>query len=443
MEEAPQGTFQDELDWCIQQLETGLLRRNPTPQQAQDTEKILKVLHSRKSPHVKKRQVMNQVFGNYRLKMTEERRQKENAAKPSPKVQIEEVTHPDSRSVAYRKCPRDGQGTSSAHWFTPSDSSFSFNFCTEQTEGLEGAGPENTEDGDAKCEQLEISSIGSMLSSKEESGFSFNFQISEDAASSSQNCEGQESMANTSSGQPSAIHSLSEVRNVAESQEASSQNVATSEEACSTSGLSANQNLTLEAAVQNVTDSPKKKKKKTTQKKSHCAQAEKKPEEHKADTEKSPPASEDGQSGASELQRELDWCVEQLEIGLQRQKSAPKKVEEAMRAVRTLRGEKVALVKKRQLMRTMFGDYRRKMEEERQKQLKLMQAAAKSARVIEVSETARRKSSKVFRKSARQSHSDNGQDLPADSQDPPTQAAPDQGGFIFQSSQEPFRFNFL
>lgn len=48
--------------------------------------------------------------------------------------------------------------------------------------------------------------------------------------------------------------------------------------------------------------------------------------------------------------------------------------EEALRAIKTLRNDKAPLVKKRQVMRTLFGDYRKKMEEERCKQLKLMQA---------------------------------------------------------------------
>ncbi|XP_040212557.1 UPF0488 protein C8orf33 homolog isoform X3 [Rana temporaria] len=381
---------------------------------------------------------MNQVFGNYRQKMTEERKQKEKAASP-PQVQIQEVIHPDSRSVAYRKCPRDGQSTST-QWFTPSDNSFSFNFCPEKTDDHAEAGPENTEDSQATCKQTDVNSKGNLLGTEEGSGFTFSFQIPEDTVSSSPNCEGLASTADTSTDKPSTNHSLSAVKNVAESQEASSQSVSSLGEA---SGLSANQNLTLEAALQSLTDSSKKKKKKKAQKKNNCAQAEKKVEEHKADTEKSPPAREDGQLGDSDLQRELDWCVEQLKIGLQRKKSTSKQVEEAMRTMKTLRSEKVALVKKRQVMRTMFGDYRQKMEEERQKQLKLMQAAAKSARVTEVPETLRRKSSKVFRKSAQKSNRDTGQDLPTSSQDSTAQPAPNQEGFTFQPSQEPFFFNFL
>uniref|UniRef100_K7FED8 Uncharacterized protein n=1 Tax=Pelodiscus sinensis TaxID=13735 RepID=K7FED8_PELSI len=99
-----------------------------------------------------------------------------------------------------------------------------------------------------------------------------------------------------------------------------------------------------------------------------------------------------------QLWREVDWCVEQLELGLRTHKSTPKQAEEAYRAIKTLRSDKAVLAKKRQVMRAMFGDYRKKMEEERQKQLKLMQEAAKSAEVTEVRENARRRSSHIFRR---------------------------------------------
>uniref|UniRef100_A0A8C9FM34 Uncharacterized protein n=1 Tax=Pavo cristatus TaxID=9049 RepID=A0A8C9FM34_PAVCR len=65
-----------------------------------------------------------------------------------------------------------------------------------------------------------------------------------------------------------------------------------------------------------------------------------------------------------QLQKEVDWCVEQLEIGLKTQKSTPKQAEEALRAIKALRSDKAPLVKKRQIMRAIFGDYRKKMEEE-------------------------------------------------------------------------------
>lgn len=54
--------------------------------------------------------------------------------------------------------------------------------------------------------------------------------------------------------------------------------------------------------------------------------------------------------------------------------------EEAVRAIKTLRSDKAPLVKKRQLMRTMFGDYRKKMEEDWCKELKLMEAGRRTWR---------------------------------------------------------------
>lgn len=87
-----------------------------------------------------------------------------------------------------------------------------------------------------------------------------------------------------------------------------------------------------------------------------------------------------------QLNRELDWCIEQLELGLKTQKTSSKQREEASRALKTLRSTKAPLVKKRQVMRAVSGDYRKKMEEERTKQFKLIQSTMNSARVTSVSE---------------------------------------------------------
>ncbi len=48
--------------------------------------------------------------------------------------------------------------------------------------------------------------------------------------------------------------------------------------------------------------------------------------------------------------------------------------EEASRALKTLQSSKAPLAKKRQVMRAMTGDYRKKMEEEKNKQYKLIQS---------------------------------------------------------------------
>ncbi|NXE27521.1 CH033 protein, partial [Ardeotis kori] len=148
---------------------------------------------------------------------------------------------------------------------------------------------------------------------------------------------------------------------------------------------------------------------------------------------------ETSQQSDDQLWKEVEWCVEQLELGLKTQKPTPKQAEEALRAIRTLRSDKAPLVKKRQLMRTMFGDYRKKMEEEWCRELKLMESAAKSARVVEVKGNIRNKNCRFIRKcSAACRKSQSSARSPSES---PGTLTTD--SFKFTPSQEEFRFNFF
>ncbi|NXT55028.1 CH033 protein, partial [Pluvianellus socialis] len=144
------------------------------------------------------------------------------------------------------------------------------------------------------------------------------------------------------------------------------------------------------------------------------------------------------QQSDDQLWKEVDWCVEQLELGLKTQKATPKQVEEALRAIKVLRNDKAPLAKKRQLMRSMFGDYRKKMEEEWCKELKLMETAVKSARVMEVKGNIR-KNCQFIRKCSRACRKSQGS-AGSPSESPRTLNI---GIFKFTTSQEEFRFNFL
>ncbi|XP_061160450.1 UPF0488 protein C8orf33 homolog isoform X2 [Syngnathus typhle] len=92
-------------------------------------------------------------------------------------------------------------------------------------------------------------------------------------------------------------------------------------------------------------------------------------------------------SSEEQFKRQLDWCIEQLELGMKSQKATSKQKEDASHALKTLRSSKAPLVKKRQVMRAMAGDYRKKMEEEKHKQFKLMQNERTSAQVKVKSES--------------------------------------------------------
>ncbi|XP_077130794.1 UPF0488 protein C8orf33 homolog isoform X2 [Ranitomeya variabilis] len=387
---------------------------------------------------------MNQVFGNYRLQMAEERRVQEQSANNPPEPKIEEVTARDAHSVAYRKSAKDAQ-SGARRWFTPSGSEFNFNFFPDQEHRNAGRQAEDELEDNAKevknTEPSEIQQDGA-LCLVGGSDFTFNFQIPEETCSTTETSTSPLTTLGTDGDHLGASHMT--VETVPES---SSQKCSNLDIAASTLGVTANRTQIGDAEEKNTADSPKKKKKKEKSK-SKNTEAQSKAKDPRETLHPSPPVKEEAKSGDDELRRELDWCVEQLEIGLQRQKSTPKQVEEAVQVIKTLRSAKVPLVKKRQVMRVMFGDYRRKMEEERVKQLRIMQAATKSAKMTEVTLMARQNRSKVFRKSIHKSPTSAAPTsaAPADTQGTSDQyTAPSSGQqqFTFRPSQVAFSFNFF
>ncbi|XP_013887036.1 UPF0488 protein C8orf33 homolog [Austrofundulus limnaeus] len=139
------------------------------------------------------------------------------------------------------------------------------------------------------------------------------------------------------------------------------------------------------------------------------------------------------QSAEEQLNRQLDWCIEQLELGLRSKKGTPKQKEEASRALKTLRSSKAPLVKKRQVMRATAGDYRTKMEEEKTKQFKLIRSEVASAQVKVVSD---RPKTSVFHRKA---------DVQTKPQDDgrSTEMQDETSAFVFVPSKEEFCFNFF
>uniref|UniRef100_A0AAA9TLF7 Chromosome 14 C8orf33 homolog n=1 Tax=Bos taurus TaxID=9913 RepID=A0AAA9TLF7_BOVIN len=136
----------------------------------------------------------------------------------------------------------------------------------------------------------------------------------------------------------------------------------------------------------------KKQKKKTRDGASVANGSGKTPE--KQDPKEAPLSAE---AQAEQLARELAWCVEKLELGLKMQRPTPKQKEQALGAIRTLRSQRTPLPRKRQLMRSLFGDYRAQIEAEWREALQALRTAAHSAQVQPVGEAARKKSRRVCR----------------------------------------------
>lgn len=187
-------------------------------------------------------------------------------------------------------------------------------------------------------------------------------------------------------------------------------------------------------------DAPESSKSKTKKKKTgkNKASNDTKPQQPSESAEDKQGSEDTEMNTEEQLQRQLDWCIEQLEHGMRSQKATPKQKEEASRALKTLRSSKAPLVKKRQVMRAMAGDYRKKMEEEKSKQYKLIQNETASAQVKAVSELP--KKSVFHRRAGIQSPPSEGHSLPNDSQASTSQH---EMIFVLTPSKEEFHFNFL
>ncbi|XP_061456206.1 UPF0488 protein C8orf33 homolog [Rhineura floridana] len=460
MEEAPKPTYQDELEWCISQLETGLLRLNPTPKEAEETQCILGVLRSRKAPLLKKRQVMHRVFGDYQLKMAEERQKAAKAAMKSENtMQIQPGDALSSGSVVYQK-QSSRSSAAPTSWFAPSDNSFQFDFVLSErtSEEMDGTVGEACAVDDSREWSPGNGPLGTLdfSTGTKKPEFAFNFVIPDvlplpsvaadlgseaaieattevDPTSQNAMVTMPENAAFPKPDKSDAMGSTSKrdgedpVREVSKSEAAQVAIMETKET-----------KLTVTAGG---SSKRKKKKKPPPSKVAHSDNVNGDSKLHgKGTSNQAEMCQSDDQ-----MKREVDWCVEQLELGLKTRKSTPKQMDEALRAIKTLRSEKAVLAKKRQLMRALFGDYRTKIAEERQKQLKLMQAASKAARIAEVADDASRKSSRVFRKSAVMTRTNQ---RPAESFPPPPTPATSTGAtetcsFVLTPSQEEFRFNFF
>ncbi|XP_060117035.1 UPF0488 protein C8orf33 homolog [Heteronotia binoei] len=451
MEEAPQDTFQDELEWCISQLETGLLRLHPTPEQAAESQRILKVLRSRKAPSVKKRQVMHRVFGDYRLKMVEERKRTGKAAAKSEKVQIQPGDALGSASVVYRK--QSDQPSEASSWFTPSDNSFQFGFDLPERAPEEISRTAEEANGVMDAQEQSASSIPSAEEGQWEMlhfptgmqgpEFAFNFIIPDGLLPPSAADPSLEDTAEAATEEDTLLRKATEMPESSVSLKPSRL------EAGSGSDPRDDGNPSLEEAVMEKKETAHKEvnaaaaggssKRKKRKKQSSKVEPRKNVNEDRLQVKAASDQTEVCEQSGEQVKREVEWCVEQLELGLKTQKSSPRQTDEALRAIKTLRSEKAVLAKKRQIMRLMFGDYRKKMAEERQKQLKLMQAASKAGRIAEVTEDARRKSSTVFRKS------DKAAGKSKNPKDPLLRFAGTANtcSFRFTPSQEEFQFNFF
>lgn len=74
---------------------------------------------------------------------------------------------------------------------------------------------------------------------------------------------------------------------------------------------------------------------------------------------------------ARQFQLELCWCIQKLEHSLSDPNTSEKTLLEAWKVVNILKNNEKPIIRKRQLMRKHFGDYRAKMAAEEKKLIKM------------------------------------------------------------------------
>uniref|UniRef100_A0A8B9GCF9 Uncharacterized protein n=1 Tax=Amazona collaria TaxID=241587 RepID=A0A8B9GCF9_9PSIT len=461
MEQAPQGTFQEKLQWCISQLEANL-HLSPTPKQAEETQCILKVLCSRDTPFVNKQEVMNHVFEDYHLKMADDQMCMDKADMKPGDVEVQQSSGQASDGVL-RGEQSDQISEAKPKWFMSSDNSFRFDFTLSGSDPEATGTPLETVPDVSGAEQIQTA-VGatkqenwngalSFAASGQEPKFAFSFAIPDEGCPLSQlvpagqhtDCPaGHEVLGNSLPSESGGMPQIAALQKPQLTQTTGS----SPKEGRSRVTLKIPQSESApgdETVAEKSADGAaqkKKKKQKTSSSKKEIKETEinrkAKAEASRCQNAGTSHQDETSQSG-DQLWKEVDWCVEQLELGLKTQKSTPKQVDEALRAIKTLRSDKAPLVKKRQLMRAMFGDYRKKMEEELCKELKLMEAAVKSARVVEVKRSVCKKKGQFIRKCSEACRKS--QDSAGCLSDSPRTLST--SPFKFTPSQEEFRFNFL
>ncbi|KAK3730318.1 hypothetical protein QZH41_015366 [Actinostola sp. cb2023] len=178
----------------------------------------------------------------------------------------------------------------------------------------------------------------------------------------------------------------------------------------------------------------KNKKKKEAAKRKKQEQREKNEASNKQDGT----ASQETMSPEAKLEEELAWCIGQLEIGLKVQTPEKNTANHTEHLIKNLKSPKVPLPKKRQIMHSVFGDYRKKMQED----VKKCKPKEKSLKVFPVKKDQQRS---VFVRVSQDKGETNSK-ITSDSRqgdeiDQPSEASKSTE-WKFESSVDNFRFNF-
>lgn len=139
-----------------------------------------------------------------------------------------------------------------------------------------------------------------------------------------------------------------------------------------------------------------------------------------------------------QFELELQWCIQQLERALASKKMAHKHAQDGAHSLAILKSKNAPVIKKRQMMRSLFGDYRIKMAEEERK---LSKAHERISIAVPNKKSCFIKQSAVVCEPSQNNFRFNFK-VPLSKEKASTQSKANNGNFIYRSSDNNFRFNF-
>ncbi|XP_015919022.1 UPF0488 protein C8orf33 homolog [Parasteatoda tepidariorum] len=89
--EEEEFSLEEQVFWCIKNIEQKLQVKNMNPKQAKSLLQSLKVLANEKTPLIKKRQVMRMTCGDYRTSMQDEMKQLKQQMKKHKIAPVEKI----------------------------------------------------------------------------------------------------------------------------------------------------------------------------------------------------------------------------------------------------------------------------------------------------------------------------------------------------------------
>ncbi|XP_017770209.1 PREDICTED: UPF0488 protein CG14286 [Nicrophorus vespilloides] len=158
-------------------------------------------------------------------------------------------------------------------------------------------------------------------------------------------------------------------------------------------------------------------------------------------------SAEDGNSDVldsemvNQFQLELCWCIQNLQQALASGKLSSKQVQDHTKALNTLMNNAAPLVKRRQVMRLSFGDYRKKMAEDAKKFNKVKGNITLKAATPSTDSMFLKKSAKPETKSSNLTSDLSNLKLEVDNEKVETKSN-DKTEFSFKPSNNSFQFNF-